>query len=96
MDFYGTMEQRALLMMVSETLVIPDSHKELFWDYGNNPLYVRLHMEFLGMLIAALKLGKHKVSEDFLNRCATADGWGHTQKTVFADMARMNGVWKNE
>ena len=34
MTFRGTLEQRALLLMVSKTLFIPDSHKELFWIYN--------------------------------------------------------------
>lgn len=94
MNFNGTLEQRALLMMVSETLVIPYSHKELFEIYGNEPMLVRLHVEMLGMLIAALQLGDHKVGRDFLERCAAADHWGATEKQVFEDMARLNGVWK--
>ena len=94
MTFRGTLEQRALLLMVSETLIIPDSHKELFWIFDGEAIIVRLHMEILGMLIAALQLGGHKVGRDFLERCAAADYWGATEKQVFEDMARLNGVWK--
>lgn len=94
MNFNGTLEQRALLLMVSKTLFIPDSHKELFWIYNGETVIVRLHVEMLGMLIAALQLGGHKVGRDFLERCAAADKWGATEKQVFEDMAFLNGVWK--
>ena len=94
MNFNGTLEQRALLMMVSETLVIPYSHKELFEIYGDEPMLVRLHIEMIGMLIAALQLGGHKVGRDFLERCAAADNWESAKMKVFEDMAFLNGVWK--
>lgn len=94
MTFRGPLEQRALLLMVSETLFIPDSHKELFWIFDGKAIIVRQHMEILGMLIAALQLGGHKVGRDFLERCAAADMWSATEKQVFEDMARLNGVWK--
>lgn len=94
MHFNGTLEQRALLLMVSETLLIPDSYKELFEIYGNEPMLVRLHIEMLGMLIAALQLGGHKVGRDFLERCAAADNWKPVEMKVFEDMAFLNGVWK--
>ena len=55
---------------------------------------MRLQMDMLGMLIAALQLGGHKVGRDFLERCAAADYWGAAEKQVFEDMARLNGVWK--
>ena len=94
MKFNGTLEQRSLLLMLSETLFIPDSHKELFWIFDGETVIVRLHVEMLGMLIAALQLGGHKVGRDFLERCAAADHWGATEKQVFEDMAFLNGVWK--